>query len=160
VSTIPIARRLVAAGLPVILAATVAHHEAAPAIAATTPALGQLIGQKLMVAMSGTSPDQALLTRIREGEVGGVIVFGSTVTTAIALRGLTAKLQSAAAAGGQPRLLIETDQEGGSVRRVPWTPPTLSPPQMGQLGSAAMATSPGQSAGSVLGTPGLLPVSG
>ena len=30
------------------------------------------------------------------------------------------------------RLLIAIDQEGGSVKRVPWAPPTITVPQMGQ----------------------------
>jgi beta-N-acetylhexosaminidase len=137
------------------MAATVAYPGAEPAVASTTPTLAQIVGQKLVVAMSGTSPDQALLARIQQGEVGGVILFGSNMTTASALRALTAKLQTAAAAGGQPRLLIATDQEGGSVRRVPWAPPILSPPQMGQLGSAATAAAQGRSTGYVLRCAGI-----
>jgi beta-N-acetylhexosaminidase len=116
----------------------------------TGPTLTQLVGQKLMVAMSGTSPSTDLLGRIRRGEVGGVILFGSNISTATQVRALTSKLQAAATAGGQPRLLISTDQEGGSVKRIPWAPPTMSPPQMGASGSAATARSQGQQTGSAL----------
>ena len=117
---------------------------------ALLPAFAQLVGQKLMVAMSGTTPDTDLLGRIGRGEVGGVILFGSNITSASALRALTTKLRTAAAAGGQPPLLIATDQEGGSVSRLTWAPPNLSPPQMGSLGSASTATAQGKATGFVL----------
>jgi beta-N-acetylhexosaminidase len=119
-------------------------------VVAAEPGLAQLIGQKLVVAMAGTTPSADLLTRVERGEVGGVVLFGKNITSAAALRSLTAKLESAAAAGGQPPLLIGTDQEGGTVRRLVWAPPTLSPPQMGALGSKSVATSQGRSTGYVL----------
>ncbi len=124
-----------------------ASQAPAPVSAGVGPGPAQLIGQKLMVAMSGTTPDSDLLGRVGRGEVGGVILFGSNITTASALVALTAELQRAAAAGGQPPLLIATDQEGGSVKRVPWAPPTLSPPQMGNLGSASSAFAQGKATG-------------
>ena len=81
--------------------------------------------------MSGTTPSADLLGRIARGEIGGVILFGSNVTTAGALVALTAELQKAASTAGSRSLLIATDQEGGSVKRIPWAPPTLTVPQMG-----------------------------
>src|SRR4051794_34960293 len=115
------------------------------------PTLAQLIGQKLMVAMDGTTtPSADLLGRIRRGEVGGVILFGRNITTEAALIVLDKKLQAAASGGGQPPLLISTDQEGGSVKRVPWAPPTLSPPQMGASGSTSTATAQGRATGVAL----------
>jgi beta-N-acetylhexosaminidase len=99
------------------------------------PTLAQMVGQKLVVAMAGLTASADLLGRIRRGEVGGVILFGSNISTAAQVTALTAQLQGAARAGGQPTLLISTDQEGGSVKRIKWAPPTLSPPQMGSLGS-------------------------
>jgi beta-N-acetylhexosaminidase len=100
--------------------------------------------------MSGTTPSADLLGRIRRGEIGGVILFGSNVTTAAALVALTAQLQKAAADGGQPPLLIATDQEGGSVKRIPWAPPTLTVPEMGQLGLASTARDQGVQTGAAL----------
>jgi beta-N-acetylhexosaminidase len=126
--------------------------------AATAPpvlTLVALVGQKLMVAMSGTTPDADLLGRIGRGEVGGVILFGANITTARALRTLTATLQGAAATGGQPPLLIATDQEGGSVKRVAWAPPGRSPAQMGSLGSASTARAQGKATGFVLRCSGI-----
>jgi beta-N-acetylhexosaminidase len=105
-----------------------------PAATLDGPGLARLVGQKLVVKMAGTIPSADLLDRIRRGHVGGVILFGSNVTTPAAVAALTATLQGAAASGSQPPLLIATDQEGGAVKRIPWAPPTLSPPEMGQIG--------------------------
>jgi beta-N-acetylhexosaminidase len=115
-----------------------------------TPTIAQLIGQKLVVRMEGTTPSADLLGRIRRGEVGGIILFGSNITTAPDLTALTTELRGAAIAGGQPRLLIAVDQEGGSIKRIPWAPPTLSPPQMGRLGSTTTARSQGAMTASAL----------
>lgn len=100
--------------------------------------------------MSGTIPSADVLGRIRRGEVGGVILFGSNVATRAALITLTATLRHAAAAGRQPPLLIATDQEGGSVKRIPWAPPTLSPPEMGEIALAATAHDQGARTGTAL----------
>ena len=118
--------------------------------AVATPTIAQLVGQKLVVRMAGTTPSADLLGRIRRGEVGGVILFGSNITTAAALRQLTATLQAAATAGGRPRLLIAVYQEGGPVKRIPWAPPTLSPRRMGSLGSTTIARSQGAATGAAL----------
>jgi beta-N-acetylhexosaminidase len=123
--------------------------------AAASPTIAQLIGQKLVVAMSGTTPDADLLGRVTRGEVGGVILFGPNITDARTLRALTAQLDAAAARGGQPKLLIVTDQEGGAVKRVPWAPPTLSAPAMGSLGSTATARTQGDDTGYVLRCAGI-----
>jgi len=100
---------------------------AALASAAPQPTLAELIGQKLVVRMDGTAPSASLLARARRGEIGGVIVFGFNFSSAGGLRSITRELQQAAARGGQPRLLVAADQEGGPVKTVPWIPPTLSP---------------------------------
>ena len=108
-------------------------------VRAGQPTLAQLIGQKLVVRMEGTTPSADLLGRIQRGEIGGVVLFGSNLTTRDGLIALTAELHAAAQAGGQPRFLIAVDQEGGSVKRIPWAPPTLSAPAMGRIGSASVA---------------------
>ncbi|HEY2916401.1 MAG TPA: glycoside hydrolase family 3 N-terminal domain-containing protein [Candidatus Limnocylindrales bacterium] len=100
--------------------------------------------------MSGLAPSADLLGRIRRGEVGGVILFGSNISSASQVRALTKQLRDAAAAGGQPTLLIATDQEGGSVKRIPWIPPTESVPSMGASGSTSTAESQGAATGSGL----------
>ena len=100
--------------------------------------------------MAGATPSADLLGRIGRGEVGGVILFGSNVTTPEALVALTGTLRKAASAGGQAPLLIAVDQEGGSIKRIPWAPPTLDPPAMGTLGSVSEAFSQGASTASAL----------
>jgi beta-N-acetylhexosaminidase len=114
------------------------------------PTTEQLIGQKLMITMNGTRPSRALLRMVRRGEIGGVILVQRNVRTPPALTRLTARLQRAAEKGGQPPLLIATDQEGGSVKRVPWAPPTLTVPEIGRLGRVRTAFEQGARTGAAL----------
>jgi beta-N-acetylhexosaminidase len=86
--------------------------------------------------MNGTSPSPSLLARARRGEIGGVIVHAFNFSTAAQLRSITRQLHGAAAAGGQPRLLVAVDQEGGSVKTVPWIAPTVAPSDTGSVGVA------------------------
>jgi beta-N-acetylhexosaminidase len=143
-------------GGPVVAAETPRAAPATVPTAATVtttaakPTLAQLIGQKLVVRMDGATPSADLLGRIERGEVGGIILFGSNVTTPAALVELTTTLHAAAAAGGQPPLLIAVDQEGGKIKRIPWAPPTLSAPQMGRLQLASIAREQGASTGAAL----------
>jgi len=114
------------------------------------PTLAQAVGQKLVVRMEGVTPSADLIGRIGRGEVGGVILLGANITTRSALIALTGQLRAAAKAGGQPTLLIAVDQEGGSIKRIPWAPPTVAPPQMGRLSSTAVARAQGASTGAAL----------
>ncbi len=100
--------------------------------------------------MDGATPSADLLGRIRRGEVGGVILLGENITTPSALVDLTRTLRDAAKAGGQPPLLIAVDQEGGSIKRITWAPPTLSPPEIGEIGSASTARAQGAATGAAL----------
>ena len=70
--------------------------------------------------------------RIRRGEIGGVILFGGNITGPEQLLELTGALQAAARQGGQPPLLIATDQEGGAVRRLAWVGPSSSASRLGR----------------------------
>ena len=97
------------------------------------PSLEELVGQRLVVAMEGTAPSAALLDRVRAGQIGGVILFGANVRTALQLRALTGSLQAAARASGRPALLIAVDQEGGRTRRLRWAPPARSAQKLGAL---------------------------
>jgi beta-N-acetylhexosaminidase len=108
------------------------------------------VGQRLIVAMDGPTPSPSLLARIAGGEIGGVVLFGRNLTTKSALIALTSQLHRAAADAGQPRLLIAVDQEGGTIKRIPWAPPTLSPPQMGALASTPIARAQGLATGQAL----------
>lgn len=117
---------------------------------APDPTLAQMIGQKLVIRMDGLTPTDELLGRIRRGEVGGVILFGSNISTQKALLSLTATLHDAAVRGGRPRLLIAVDQEGGAIKRIPWAPPTISPPDIGRTGRASVAREQGSMTGVAL----------
>lgn len=100
-----------------------------------------------MTGFAGTSPSTELLGRIRRGEVGGVILFGANITSDAVARALVGRLQAAAAAGGNPPLLVAVDQEGGPVRRLPDGPPRDAP---ANIASAAQAAAEGAATGSFL----------
>ena len=78
-----------------------------------------------------------------------MIIFGNSFTSLAGLRSLIASLQKAAKDGGNPPLLIATDQEGGIVKRLPDGPPTLSARDMG-AGTAAAARAQGAATGRYL----------
>ena len=74
-------------------------------------------------------PSREFLTRIRNGKMGGVILLRNGWLTRRTAATVTAELQQAACARGEP-LLIAVDQEGGLVRRLPWASPTEAPAYM------------------------------
>jgi beta-N-acetylhexosaminidase len=121
-----------------------------PVSRAARPTLAQMVGQKLVIVMAGRKPDANLLGRVRRGEIGGIVLLGSNIKTRSALISLTGKLQAAAAAGGQPRLMIAVDQEGGFVKRVSWAPPRITVPEMGRIGSSSVARAQGAKTGAAL----------
>jgi beta-N-acetylhexosaminidase len=130
-----------------LAAAAVLVPASSPAVA---PTVARMVGQKLVVSMDGRTPSASLLRRARRGKIGGVLIHRSNFGSAARLRAVTRSLRRAAAVGGQPRLLIAVDQEGGSVKTVPWIPPTLSPPQMGARGKSKTARRQGRRTGSAL----------
>src|SRR5690242_19065715 len=77
------------------------------------PDLEHAVGQMLMTHTTGLAASPRLLGRIRRGEVGSVILYGENIAADGQVLRLTRSLQRAAAAGGNPPLLIGTDQEGG-----------------------------------------------
>lgn len=103
----------------------------------------KLLGQRIMVGMTGTTPSPALLKAARAGQVGAVILFGSNIVSRAQTVALTGNLQRAAAGGGNPKLLIAVDQEGGQVKRLPAGPPYLSPPQMAATDNLRVASRQG-----------------
>jgi beta-N-acetylhexosaminidase len=117
--------RTTAAAALVLLAVAAVAAGARPA---SGPTLAQLAGAHVVIRMRGPVPGAALLTRIRRGQVGGVVLFSNTIPPGGPLP-LVRRLQAAARAGGQPPLLIAIDQEGGGVKRLPG-PPTEAPSQM------------------------------
>jgi beta-N-acetylhexosaminidase len=124
----------------------------APAPTSTTPAVtpDKLLGQRIMVGFSGTSAPGWLVSAVRAGHVGSVILFASNIGTRAQLQSLTGSLQAAARAGHNPPLLIAVDQEGGEVKRLQNGPPTLSPPQMVHTGKVSVASQQGTATGRYL----------
>lgn len=109
--------------------------------------LPRMLGQMIVARVSGTTPSASLIARVKRGEVGGVILFADNFGLGVpAAHAMIAELQRAASAGGNPPLLVMTDQEGGEVNRVPG-PPTLAPSEMT---SPAIAFAQGQAAGRLL----------
>jgi beta-N-acetylhexosaminidase len=132
-----------------LAAAAVAATADSPSDAAT-PTAAQLVGQKLVVRIDAGALSPWLLARARNGQIGGVIVRRSNFSSRKELLALTQSLQSAAAAGGRPKLLVGIDQEGGPVKTVRWIPPNLSPSELGELGSTAAARRQGRLTGRAL----------
>jgi beta-N-acetylhexosaminidase len=111
-----------------------------------------MLGQMIVASFHGPIPSPTLLSRIRRGQIGGVILFADNVAGGVeATRRLTSRLQRAAARGRNPPLLIMTDQEGGEVRRLVG-PPYLAPAAM-QSGNVARLQ--GQAAGRLLRSAGI-----
>ena len=102
----------------------------------------KLLGQRIMVALPGTTVDPAVLRRIRAGEVGGVILFSRNISSDRQVSAVTGALKSAARAGCNPPLLIATYQEGGEVKRFA-NGPFLDPPQFAASGSTKFAFNQG-----------------
>ena len=111
-----------------------------------------MLGQMIIARFPGRRPSRAFLARIQSGQIGGVILFGDNVAAgSTKTHALTEELQHAARQGGNPPLLIMTDQEGGTVRRLPG-PPDLSPSSMG---SDSTAFDEGEATGRLLRAVGI-----
>src|SRR5216117_426933 len=96
---------------PACIVACAALLVTVPGRAVAAPSLQHLIGEKLVVSMSGTKPSDSLLRRARAGKIGGVIIHSWNFSSAAQLESIASTLQLAAANGGRPPLLIGVDQE-------------------------------------------------
>jgi beta-N-acetylhexosaminidase len=112
-----------------------------------TVGLKRLVGQTIVAKLGGRGPDAALIQRVKQGRVGGVIVFNKDAQR---LQSDIRTLQQAASTGSSPPLLVMIDQEGGDVKRLPQGPPNLSPSQLGRSGDEGQANEQGQATGSYL----------
>jgi beta-N-acetylhexosaminidase len=70
-------------------------------------------------------PTSSLLARVSAGQVGGILLLGDWPSEQQAAQAVSTLQTASCRATGSP-LLIGVDQEGGSVRRFPWAPPTES----------------------------------
>jgi beta-N-acetylhexosaminidase len=136
---------------PSLTVKQVVGHSASPSLT-----VKQLAGQRIVYAYSGLHPPASLLSAIRAGEAGGVILFGPNIASRSQIRGVIGQLQAAALASPvHARLLILTDQEGGEVRRLPGAP-SLSEKQIGESSNAAaLAKAAGTGAGQNLAGAGI-----
>jgi beta-N-acetylhexosaminidase len=133
-AAIAAASALTLAGCVADVAATSSRPAAASSL---SPA--QLAGQRVIYAYAGLRPPASLLSVVRAGEAGGVILFGPNIASRAQIAGVISELQRASMASPvHRRLLILTDQEGGQVRRLPGAP-ALSEKQVGQSRDAAGA---------------------
>jgi beta-N-acetylhexosaminidase len=109
--------------------------------------LKRLIGQSIVARLGAKGPDQALLQRVKQGRVGGVIVFNKDANK---LKADIAALQDAARTGNSPPLLVMIDQEGGDVKRLPQGPPNVSPGQLGKADDEDQSSEQGKETGTYL----------
>jgi beta-N-acetylhexosaminidase len=96
-----------------------------------------LAGQRTIVGFVGTSIPRAVKRGIRQGRIGGVILFEDNIPSRSVVRSMTRRLQGIR----RPRrlrqypLFIMTDQEGGLVKRLSGAP-NASAAEIGRRGPA------------------------
>lgn len=118
--------------------------ESRDVIAQTTPVVEPVpvrhadAGELVISGVDGTKASRSLLRRARVGEIAGVILMGRSTRSAAQIKTLTSELQAAAREGGHPPLLVMTDQEGGTVRRLMFARPDRSARAMAGLGTAGV----------------------
>jgi len=121
-----------------------------PQCAGSGPQAARSMAGQRIVVRTDANPDSKLLRRARAGEIAGVIVFPDTGEDAEAVRAGVKRLQAAAAEGGQPPLVVSTDQEGGVVKRFLEAPPQRSPAQLALDGDGGDAQLEGKATGTFL----------
>ena len=98
---------------------------------------GQLAGQRMVAGFGGRDLPTRLRRAIRQGRIGGVILFAGNLPDRQAARRLTRRIQAVP----RPKrlrpypLLIMVDQEGGLVKRLAGAP-RVSAAEMGRRGPA------------------------
>jgi beta-N-acetylhexosaminidase len=135
--------------------ASPAGTAAATSKAATSSALTlndwALAGQHVIYSYSGLTAPSGLLKRIRLGQVAGVIFFSNNISSQTQIASVIKQFEQAASSSPvKAPLLLEVDQEGGLVRRLPG-PPLLSEKQVGQSSNPGnQAATAGTNAGNNL----------
>lgn len=110
-------------------AATAAAEPRAAAVgAAEKLSLARQAGQLVVMRFNGPGPPAYVPRALHAGRAAGVILFKDNIASRSDLKRLIATLQRAA--GGSA--LVTTDQEGGTIRNLPWAGPAA--------GQAAAAT--------------------
>ena len=113
-----------------LLLAAVVLSPSASGAESTPLTLEQQVGQVVLLSFSGTSVPAYVRDALQERRAAGIILVGGTIRSEGQLRRLTADLRR-----GSWRPLVAVDQEGGSVRRVPWVGPFRAAPEQRAAGS-------------------------
>lgn len=113
------------------------------------------IGQLFQVGFPGTEPTEEVEELLTEYHVGGVIYFARNLESPGQTRALSRSLQETATAEGGPPLVISTDQEGGTVRRLPFYTPTPGAMAIGATGDPEAAKTVADVTGSGLRSVGI-----
>ena len=98
--------------------------------------LDEQVGSLVVLRFLGTTVPDYVERILGDGEAAGAILFADNLTGPGQARALTRSIQKAA--GGDA--LIMVDQEGGSVRNLPWLGPAQAAPDQGDA-AAVRATS-------------------
>jgi len=119
--------------------------------------LERAVGQKLLLSFVGKEPSAEILATLERWHVGGVTLFrASNVADPAQVCSLTDALQRAAAAAGQPPLLIAADQEGGQLVAIgAGTTPFPGNMALGATGSEELARRTGRALGRELAAMGV-----
>jgi beta-N-acetylhexosaminidase len=110
--------------------------------AATELPLTRQVGRLVVLRFAGTSAPGYVRRVLRQGRAAGSILFRDNLTGPAQAKALGAQLRTGA---GPP--LVMVDQEGGSIRNLPWAPPARS--QAAQL-AAGTVRSDAEAAGRAL----------
>jgi beta-N-acetylhexosaminidase len=105
-----------------------------------------MIGQTIIGKVGDAGPSKGMIKRVERGQISGVLMGAGRPEDADRY---AAKLQKAAARGGQPPVLVMIDQEGGYVKRLPG-PPDIGPNDMEDAGGEDAALTEGRKTGEFL----------
>src|SRR5437773_241601 len=118
--------------------------------------LEEAVGQKMLAAFAGYELPTEFNDLLRRRHIGGVTLFRSlNVQHPAQVRALTDALQQAAAASGQPPLLIGADQEGGQLLALGGATPFPGNMALGATRSPELARQAGLATGRELAAMGV-----
>jgi beta-N-acetylhexosaminidase len=84
--------------------------------------LERQVGELVVLRFDGTAVPSYVRAILRRGWAAGAILFGDNIASPAQLRALTRRLRAASA----QTPIIAADQEGGTVRALPWAPPVAA----------------------------------
>ena len=81
-----------------------------------TMTIEEKVGQLFIISFTGTTLKDELKNLIQEYSIEGVVILGNNIVSQSQLQQLISDIQNSASYG----VLVATDQEGGTVARIPW----------------------------------------